>query len=146
MAGTREPRPRLSLPRFSLPARPETLLSIRSGLRELEAGLVPAGQQDHAGEEDHHEDHLAPPRADRAEGAPLDLALDLAEEHRPAEGEGQAVEAPEDRAGGGAVEDEQDPARPLPGHGRDEDTTAAGPGSGVAPGAAGDPLEGVPPA
>src|SRR5438132_3286927 len=125
MPGTSEPPPRLSLA-----VRPEILLSIRSGLRELEAGLVPAGEQDHAGEEDDHEDHLSPPRADRAEGAPLDLAFDLAEEHRPAEGEGQAVEAPQDRAGGGAEEDEQDHARPQPGHGREEDAAEAGQGAG----------------
>src|SRR5437868_15528282 len=100
--------PPASLARGSLPARPETFCSMRSALRELEAGLVPAGQKDHAEEQDRHEDDLAPPGADGAEGAALHLRLHLAEDQRPAEGERQAVEAAQHRSGGRPEEHEQD--------------------------------------
>src|SRR5216683_1443985 len=81
------PRGSLSLPRGAI-----SFCSMRSALRQLEAALVPAGQEDDAEEQDRHEDHLTPSRPDRPERAALHLRLDLTEDQGPAQGQGEAVE------------------------------------------------------
>src|SRR5687767_7513941 len=129
-------------PPVTLPSGASSFCSIASGLRELEAGLVPAGQEDHADEQDGHEDHLAPPGTDRSEGAALDLGLDLAEDHRPAQCQREAVEPSEHGAGRRTQEHEENHARAESGHRGEQDTAEPGQASGRAPDADGDPLDG----